>query len=100
MRAHLSAEFLADYFEIGAFDPVNFYNVGDESRIQFDGKPRSQIDSEMLMRNQNNAVVRQDLNQSFANQFGVGVGKSFVGDLPNLAIRRPKARADGVKLRP
>ena len=66
MSAHLSAKFLADNFETGAFHAVDVQHVGDESRIQLDGKTRRQIDSEMIVSNQHNAVARQDLHQGFA----------------------------------
>ncbi len=99
MSAHLSAEFLADYFEVGAFNSGDVQHVGDESGIRLDGKTRRQIDSEMLVGNQHNAVGRQNLLQGFADQFGIGIGKSLVGNLPDLRVGSAEGVARGIEVR-
>ena len=99
MGAHLSAEFLADQFEIGPFNPFDVHHVGDKRRVHLDGKTRRQIDSEMIVGDQHDAVVRQDLHQGFADQLGIGVGKGLIGDLPYLTVGTTKGFANGIEFR-
>ncbi len=99
MSAHLSAEFLADDFQIAAFNAGDVQHVGDESRIQLDGKTWRQIDSEMLVGNQHNAARRHNLDQGFADQFRIGVGKSFVGNCPYLSVGSTDGVARGSEVR-
>ena len=74
-----------------AFHSVDGQHVRDKGGIQLDGKARRQIDSEMIVRDQQNAVGRQNAHQRLPDEFGVGIGEGFVGDFPNLAVRRSGA---------
>ena len=67
MSAHLSAEFLANQLESVAFGRIDREHIGDESRIQLDGKSRRQINSEMIVRDQQNAPRRQNVDQRLTN---------------------------------
>src|ERR1700739_2963185 len=98
MSAHLSPEFLADYFHVGAFNAANIQHVGNKSRIHLDGKARGQIHSEMLVSNKHNAIARQDLLEGFADQFSVGVSKTFIRDFPNLGICTAEIIAGGLEV--
>ena len=61
MSADLATEFLAHYFEESTFEPRHVDDIGDKCRIQLDRQPRRQIDSEMIVRKQQNAFARQNL---------------------------------------
>src|ERR1700722_15941458 len=99
MSADLTAQFLTNDFEKIAVDTFDFHNVRDKCGIQLDGKTGRQIDSEMIMRNQDDAAGWQSLHQRFADEFGIWVVQRLGGDLPNLRIRRADGLANCVKLR-
>ena len=63
MRTDLSAEFLANEFERAPFDSIDRQYVGSERGVQFDGKPGGEIDPEVIVIDEQNAVRRQNSNQ-------------------------------------
>ncbi len=99
MGAHLSPEFLADYFEIVSLNSFDRQHVGDKGRVHLDGKSRGQINAEMLMRDEHDAAGRQYLHQDFADEFGVGIGEGFMGDLPDFRIRSTEGGAHRIQVR-
>ena len=100
MGAHLSAEFLANDFELGAVYALNAHDIGDKSGIQLDGEPGRQIDSEMIMSDQHDAVARQNLHQGLTDKFSIGVSKGFVRNLPHLSVRIANSVANGIEFSP
>ena len=86
MSAHLTAEFLTHCVQGCAFHAFDLHDVRNEGCVQLDGKARCQIDSEVIMRNEHDAVRRQHFDQGFPNQFGVGVGQILVSEFPDLRI--------------
>ena len=53
----------------------------------------------MRVRDQHEAIARQDVQQSFADQFGIGVSERLIGDFPYLGVRATQGFANGVKFR-
>src|SRR5271165_2839234 len=97
MSTDLSAEFLADDLEPVAVNPVDAQHVRDVGGMQLDGKSRGQIDSEVNMRDQHNAASRNNGHQRFADEFSVGISKSFICDFPHFAVRSTEGLAYAIE---
>ena len=73
-------------------------HVRDERRIQLDGKPGRQIDSEMLVGNEHNTALGQDLDQRFPHQFRIGICQGLIRNLPYLSVGTAESIADRIEL--
>ena len=53
----------------------------------------------MSVRDEHDAIVRQDVQQSFADQLSIGVSECLVRDFPYLSVGATQGFANGVKFR-
>src|ERR1022692_2122258 len=98
--AHLTAEFLTNQANALSLHSIDRQDIGSKSGVQFDRKPRRQIDSKVIMRDEHNAVGWQNTYQCLPDQFCVWGGKSLVCDLPNFGEGGTERSARGIEILP
>src|ERR1035438_7554570 len=98
--AHLTAEFLTNQANALSLHSIDRQDIGSKSGVQFDRKPRRQIDSKVIMRDEHNAVGWQNTYLCLPDQFCVWGGKSLVCDLPNFGEGGTERSARGIEILP
>src|SRR5579864_142558 len=98
MRVDLSTKLLPNDIHGISLNVVDRHNVRRERAIKFDREAGSKIDPEVIVRDEHNALGRQDAYEGLSHKFRIGIGERLVRDLPDLAKHGPQGSASRFKL--